>query len=309
MEAREIAVHGHRFAYRTAGSGPVVLLVHGMARSSETWREIVPWLADGYRVIAPDLLGHGLSAKPTTDYSVGAHACCLRDLLVALGHDSERVAVVGHSFGGGVAMQFAYQFPERCDRMVLVASGGLGRDVHPILRALAVPGAEWVVELAAAAGIRSSVESVASALARLGLRASAEIEEVWDAFVSLADADCRRALLHTIRSVIDARGQRVSAVDRLYLAATLPTLIVWGARDVIIPVAHAHEAHAAIPGSRLEIFEDAGHVPHRSEPRRFVEVLRSFLEGPRPEPLGEAGWSALLQAGPAAGAAGSSIPR
>src|SRR5581483_11062588 len=180
MEAREIAVHGHRFAYRTAGSGPVVLLVHGMARSSETWREIVPWLADGYRVIAPDLLGHGLSAKPTTDYSVGAHACCLRDLLVALGHDSERVAVVGHSFGGGVAMQFAYQFPERCDRMVLVASGGLGRDVHPILRALAVPGAEWVVELAAAAGIRSSVESVASALARLGLRASAEIEEVWD---------------------------------------------------------------------------------------------------------------------------------
>src|SRR5262245_35658550 len=202
MEQREIVVHGHRLAYRLAGGGPVVLLAHGMARSADTWDDVIPGLAERYTVIAPDLLGHGRSAEPPGDYSLGAHACVLRDLLVALGHD--RAAVVGHSFGGGVAMQFAYQFPERCERLALVASGGLGREVHAVLRMVALPGAELLLPLVAAAGVRSTVSRVATALRRLGLRVSPDLEEAWAGLVSLADADGRRAFLHTPRAAVDA---------------------------------------------------------------------------------------------------------
>jgi len=139
VEPREITLHGHRVSYRTAGSGPLLVLIHGIAGSSATWEEVLPALAEHYTVVAPDLLGHGLSAKPRTDYSLGAYASGIRDLLGVLGY--ERGTIVGHSLGGGVAMQFAYQFPERCERMVLVSSGGLGHELHLLLRAVALPGA------------------------------------------------------------------------------------------------------------------------------------------------------------------------
>jgi pimeloyl-ACP methyl ester carboxylesterase len=283
MERCEVVVHGHRIAYRTAGAGPVLVLVHGLARSSDTWDDVLPQLAERHCVIALDLPGHGHSAKPRGDYSLGAHASAVRDLLLALGHD--RVAVVGHSFGGGVAMQFAYQFPEWCERLVLVASGGLGREVHPVLRVVAVPGMEFVLPLVAAASLRTTVDRCATALRRLGLRAGPDLEEIWAALGALGDAEGRRAFFHTIRAVIDAGGQRVSAANRLYLAAMMPTLIVWGGRDPIIPVEHAREAHGAIAGSRLEVFPDAGHFPHRDDPRRFAAVLREFMASPAPARL------------------------
>jgi pimeloyl-ACP methyl ester carboxylesterase len=284
----EITIHGHRLSYRTAGAGPVMVLVHGMARGSDSWEAVIASLAEHHTVVAPDLLGHGASAKPQTDYSIGAHACTLRDLLGALGH--ERASFVGHSLGGGVAMQFAYQFPERCERLVLVSSGGLGREVHPILRALALPGAELVLPLVGGKTVRSAVTGVAHALGHLGLHLSPGMHEVCAALISLGDEEGRRAFLHTLRAVIGPAGQRVSATNRLYLAAALPTLVVWGARDPIIPVSHAHVAHAAIAGSRLELFPDAGHFPHCDDPRRFVETVRQFVESTDPLRLDEQGW-------------------
>jgi pimeloyl-ACP methyl ester carboxylesterase len=245
-------------------------------------------------VIAPDLLGHGASAKPRGDYSLGAYASGIRDLLAVLGHD--RVSVVGHSLGGGVAMQFAYQFPERCERLVLVSSGGLGREVNGVLRAAALPGSEWVLPLLCHARVRKTVDAVARFCGGVGLRAAPDLDEMWRGFSSLADEDGRQAFIHTLRTIVDVRGQRVSANDRLYLAAHVPTMLVWGARDRMIPVAHAHDAHAAMPGSRLEIFADAGHFPHRDAPRRFVEVLLDFLDSTTPARVDETEWRTLLRA-------------
>ena len=295
MTTSEVTIHGHRITYRMAGSGPVLLLIHGITGSSSTWDDVMPWLAERYCVVAPDLIGHGNSAKPRGDYSLGAYASGIRDLLGVLGH--ERATIVGHSLGGGVAMQLAYQFPERCERLVLVGSGGLGHEVHPMLRAATLPGAEWVLPLLCATGVRDAVDGIARFLGRVGLRPSPDLDEMWRGFSSLADADCRQAFVHTIRTVVDASGQRVSAGDRLYLAAGVPTMIVWGERDPIIPVAHASAAHAAISGSRLELFPYAGHFPHRDAPRRFVEVLVDFMRTTEPARVDESEWRRLLREG------------
>jgi len=276
MELRELSIHGQRLTYRTAGAGPVVLLIHGMAGSATTWRQAMPGLAERFTVLAPDLLGHGRSDKPAGDYSLGAFASTLRDLLVAVGH--ERATVVGQSLGGGVAMQFSYQYPERTERLVLVGSGGLGREVNPLLRFLTLPGSEAVLQLACAARVRGAIESVGSGAARLGLQPAPVVAELWRSYASLGDEAARHAFLRTLRAVVDPRGQAVSAANRLHLAAEVPTLIVWGDADPIIPVDHAFAAHAAIPGSRLEVFEGVGHYPHCEQPARFVEVLGDFIE-------------------------------
>ena len=285
MEQFEIMLHGHRVRYRAAGDGPLLVLLHGIAGSSSTWEEVGGWLERGHRVVAPDLLGHGESAKPRGDYSLGSYANLVRDLLGALG--DERATLVGHSLGGGVAMQFAYQFPERCERLVLVSSGGLGREVHRLLRSAALPGAEVVLPMLCSRVTRSAVGGATHWLGRLGLRAGPDLEEVWRGFVSLGDADTRRAFLDTVRGVIDVGGQRVSASDRLYLAEELPILIVWGERDPLIPAAHGQVAHERLPGSRLEIFPGAGHFPHRDDPRRFVNLLSDFVATTKPARIAE----------------------
>ena len=280
MELRHAQIHGAPVGYRSAGEGPAVVLIHGMAGSSETWAPTMPLLAEGRTLIAPDLLGHGASAKPRGDYSLGALANGVRDLLVTLGH--ERATIVGHSLGGGVAMQFAYQFPERCERLVLVSSGGLGPEVSTLLRALSAPGAEYVLALGCAPGLRDLGSRIAGLAGRIGMRPGPAMAEVWRSYVSLGDRETRTAFIHTLRSVIDVGGQRVSAIDRLYLASEMPTLIVWGDRDPFIPVAHAHAAHAAMPGSRLEIFEGSGHFPHRDQAARFATLLTEFLSATEP---------------------------
>lgn len=275
-----VVLHGHRVSYRTAGSGPVVLLVHGIAGTSEQWAEVAPVLAEEFTVVAPDLLGHGQSAKPVGDYSLGAYAVSLRDLLVVLGH--RRATVVGHSLGGGIAMQFAYEYPVFAERLVVVSSGGLGREVHPILRAATLPGAEIVLPWLAHQRVLGAGGAVGQVLARFGLRAGPDIAEMARGYASLADAEARAAFLHTVRAVIDYTGQRVSAADRLYLTSLLPTLIVWGRRDPLIPATHGEFAHGEMPGSRLEIFEEAGHFPHLDDPIRFAGILRDFLETTEP---------------------------
>jgi pimeloyl-ACP methyl ester carboxylesterase len=294
LAADEIRLHGHRVRFHLAGEGPVVVLLHGIASTADTWAPVVDALAVHHTVLAPDLLGHGASAKPRGDYSLGAYACGVRDLVTALG--VERATVVGHSLGGGIAMQFAYQFPERVERLVLIASGGLGREVHPILRAATLPGSELVLALLGGGWVRAAGGAVGAAMARVGLRTGEDLAGVATGIASLGEAGARSAFVHTARAALDAGGQRVSATDRLYLAAALPTLIVWGERDPIIPVAHGRAAHDAIPGSRLEVFAGAGHFPHREDPLRFVSALEDFLRSTRPATIAESRWRDLLRA-------------
>jgi pimeloyl-ACP methyl ester carboxylesterase len=277
MEPRLLVLHGHRVAYREAGEGPPLLLVHGIAGDSRTWREAMRYLARSHRVIAPDLPGHGDSAAGSVDYSLGAHACFLRDLLAALG--VSRTTVIGHSLGGGIALQLTYQYPDLCERLVLVASGGLGREVSPLLRALSLPGAELVLPLFLPPFVRRRGEALAGWLRERGIR-SPRMAEVWQSYASLFDRPTRATFLRELRAVVDHRGQVVSARDRLYLA-NHPILIVWGDRDHFIPVEHAHAAHRAIPGSELAVFEGVEHFPHAEQPERFAERVVRFMAATR----------------------------
>lgn len=290
----EVVIHGHAICYRTAGEGPPLLLVHGIAGRAENWDPILPALAREHTVIAPDLPGHGLSGKPPGDYSIGALASAVRDLLVYLGHD--RATIVGHSLGGGVAMQYAYMFPERCDRLVLISSGGLGPDVSPILRAAALPGADLFLTLTAGAAGRVGAP-VGKLLGRFGVRPNADVAEVARGFASLGDAETRKAFLSTLRAVIGTNGQRVDASNRLYLAAEMPTLILWGADDPIIPAHHGERAHAAMPGSRLRILPGAGHMPHFDDPDAIAGALLEFIEQTEPANVTPERWRELLMAG------------
>ena len=279
-DVRHMTLHGHDVAYRQAGSGPVVVLVHGITSSSATWERVMPYLADRFTVIAPDLAGHGESAKPRGDYSLGAHASNLRDLLLALGH--ERATFVGHSLGGGIAMQFSYQFPERCERLVLVDSGGLGRDVNWLLRAATLPGSELVLPLLAATRLLDAGARIGGWLSRLGLGLGTDLEEIARGHATLSDSAARAAFVHTLRSVVEPGGQRVDASNRLYLAEHLPFLLIWGERDSIIPISHGHATHERMPNSRLEVFPHSGHFPQLDEPERFVDVLLEFIDSTEP---------------------------
>jgi pimeloyl-ACP methyl ester carboxylesterase len=280
FEMLETRLHGHRVAYRMAGSGPPIVLIHGITSSSDTWRAVWSRLSEHHTVIAPDLFGHGQSAKPRGDYSMGAFASGVRDLVASL--DIGAATIVGHSLGGGVAMQFSYQFPERTQRLALISSGGLGTSVHSLLRAATLPGAELVLPLLAATRTLSVGRSVGGVLGRVGLRLSTDLLEMAHGHASLGDPETRTAFLQTLRASIDPRGQRVQALDRLYLAGGLPVLIVWGARDRIIPPGHGRRAHELIPGSRLEVFQSSGHFPHLDQPERFAETVEDWIATTEP---------------------------
>ncbi len=277
----ELGLHGNLVRYAHSGtSGPVLVLVHGLASRASQWERVMASLGENYQVIAPDLLGHGLSAKPRGDYSLGAQACGVRDLLAALGHD--RITLVGHSLGGGIAMQFAYQFPERIERLALVNAGGLGQDVSPFLRAATLPGAELVLPVIAGSWVRKAgrgIDRVVGGHLPEGLR------EALFGFGSLGDPATREAFLHTARSVIDVRGQRVDGRDRLYLAVDLPLLVVWGEKDAIIPVEHGRAVAEAVPTARFEVFTQSGHFPHLSEPARLAGVLHDWMSTTEPAQL------------------------
>src|SRR3954470_4773000 len=279
-EVGEITLHGHRMSYRTAGEGPVVLLVHGITGTSEQWNDVIPLLAEHYTVVAPDLLGHGQSAKPRGDYSLGAYAVAIRDLMIALGH--QRATVVGHSLGGGIALQFAYEYPVFSERLVVSSSGGLGREVHPLLRGATLPGSELVLPLIASRRVLDAGIMVGGVLRRMGLRAAPDLAEMARGYATLGDASARQAFLQTLRAVLEPTGQRVSATDRLYLADMVPTLILWGRGDPLIPCKHGEAAHQAMPGSQLQIFDKSGHFPHIDQPLRFARALIDFIESTEP---------------------------
>ncbi|MFE3683508.1 alpha/beta fold hydrolase [Streptomyces sp. NPDC059095] len=295
VRLRHRVVHGYRRAYRTAGQGPPVVLIHGIGDSSATWTEVIPGLARRYTVLAPDLLGHGASDRPRADYSVAAYANGLRDLLGVLG--VERATLVGHSLGGGVAMQFAYQYPESTERLVLVGAGGVGREVNPVLRAATLPGAEPVLALLARPAMRRPARLVIELMRLLGTDLGLDAPDLLGLVDALPDARSRSVFVRTLRSVVDPHGQVVTMLDRCYLTAGMPTLLIWGSRDSVVPPSHGRRAHAAMPGSRLEVFEGAGHFPFHTDPARFLALVEDFIATTPPADWSAEHWHDLLRAG------------
>ncbi|HYB24160.1 MAG TPA: alpha/beta fold hydrolase [Solirubrobacteraceae bacterium] len=292
FEEWEIVLHGRRVIYRIAGSGPPVVLIHGMLNSSSHWQSVALDLARDHTVVAPDLIGHGDSAAPRGDYSLGAHAASIRDLLAAIGID--RASIVGHSLGGGVAMQFFYQFPQRVERLVLISSGGLGQEVSPLLRSAALPGTSALLSLIIQPHLLGALTGAGRYLRKRAVGAGVYLQAIARALRPLENADARGAFLHTLRSVIDVRGQRVSATDRLYLLETMPTLIVWGERDNTIPLSHGRAAHEAAPHSFFRTLPDVAHFPHLEDPVGVAGLLREFMQQTGPGCIEDADWGAVL---------------
>ncbi|MFI5796643.1 alpha/beta fold hydrolase [Streptomyces sp. NPDC051677] len=303
LELQYRVVHGYRRAFRMAGEGPALVLIHGIGDSSATWAGLIPDLARSHTVIAPDLLGHGASDKPRADYSVAAYANGLRDLLTTLGVES--ATLVGHSFGGGVAMQFAYQFPERTERLVLVSAGGVGREVNPALRLVSLPGAQLALSALRLPGATLQVGLVIRLMKLLDTDLGQDAPDLLHLVDALPDETSRSAFIRTLRAVVDWRGQVVTMLDRCYLTAGMPTMLLWGDRDSVVPVRHAYRAHEAMPGSRLEIFEGAGHFPFHSDPARFRALVEEFIRTTAPADWSREHWRALLREGrPGTGATG-----
>jgi pimeloyl-ACP methyl ester carboxylesterase len=290
-----LTIHGHKRAFVKAGSGPALLLLHGLGCDHTTWDPVISTLARRYTVIAPDLLGHGLSAKPRADYSVGGYANGMRDLLTVLGID--KVTVVGHSFGGGVAMQFAYQFPERTERMILVAPGGLGHEVSKGIRAITLPGFHTVMGVVTLPGVRHVTMAALRSLAASGVSKARDLDEVAEIIDSFKDPKARAAIRHVVSAVVDWRGQVVTMADRAYLTQAMPMCVVWGTDDAVIPVRHAGNAAEMAPGATVEVIANAGHFPHKDHPQRFVKVVNDFIRMNPPASYHRGRWRALLKSG------------
>ena len=287
-----MSVPGGVLACTIAGSGEPLLLVHGLGGTRRTWRHVMGSLAATHTVIAPDLPGHGESEAPAGDYSLGAHATALRDLLVALGYSSATVA--GHSLGGGIGLQFAYQFPERTRRLVLISSGGLGPELSPILRAVTLPGAHTVV-----AGLAWVPEGLTRQVLPLismvpGLVARQDAASLTKVLRGLAGSRQRRTFLRTAHAVIDWRGQTVSAARHLDLLTDIPVLVAWGTEDKTIPPHHHQAIAGQIPDPRTVEIAGAGHYPHETAPEQLLPPLHDFLQTTAPFHYNEARWRELL---------------
>lgn len=290
-------IHGYRRAFRIAGSGPVLLLIHGIGDNSETWEPVHAKLAQRFTVIAPDLLGHGNSDKPRADYSVAAYANGMRDLLSVLGID--RVTVLGHSLGGGVAMQFAYQFPQLVDRLILVGAGGVTKDVNIALRIASLPLGGEALGLLRLPLVLSAMQALGKAAGTVlgSTRVGRDLPDVLRILRDLPEPTASSAFTRTLRAVVDWRGQVVTMLDRCYLTESVPVQLIWGDQDAVIPVSHARMAHAAMPGSQLDIFQQSGHFPFHDDPDRFVEVVQRFIDGTEPAEHDQEALRALLRTG------------
>jgi pimeloyl-ACP methyl ester carboxylesterase len=263
-----------------------------MVNSSRHWEEVAMRLARDHTVIAPDLIGHGDSAAVRGDYSLGAHAASIRDLLAVIG--IERATFVGHSYGGGVVLQFFYQFPQRVERIALVSSGGLGHEVSPLLRSAAVPGFSGVLAAGAHPRVLTALRRLGDRMRERGASKGVYLQAIARALRPLERPGAREAFLQTLRAVIDMRGQRVSARDRLYLLSGFPTMVVWGERDKTIPLQHGLDAHDLIGGSRFETLPRAAHFPHLEDPEGLSALLRDFIASTEPGWIDDATWGELI---------------
>lgn len=294
-QVETVRLHGHDRAFLRVGSGPALLLIHGIGSRHETWDRVIPELAKRYTVIAPDLLGHGRSAKPRADYSIGGYANGLRDLLCVLGID--RATIVGHSLGGGIAMQFAYQFPKRTERLVLVGTGGLGPEVNKIIPLCTLPGASTTLGLLTRPSAQRIGVPLLKALHRTGLRRAADLEQLSLVYSDLRTREARDAFRHVLRAIVDMKGQIVTMRDRAYLTEFIPTMVVWGERDTVIPVEHAEIAERELSHAVIKIFEGAGHFPHAEFPELFSDVLIEFIETTAAARYNPAKWDRSIRRG------------
>jgi pimeloyl-ACP methyl ester carboxylesterase len=267
---------GRAVSYLEAGpaDGPVVVLLHGLASDCTTWEPAIgPMARGGLRVLAVDLIGHGESDKPPTGYLLDDFAGSLAAFFADL--EIERATVCGHSLGGAIAVHFGYHHPSLVEGLVLVSAGGLGREVHPVLRAASIPGAERVLD----AAVRPSMQRLYRwpRLQRLLRLTPDNIVNLRRAGRTLGTPEGRAAFFAALRGVIEPAGQRGSFIEMRYLAEHVPTLFVWAEGDGVIPVAHAHAAHAHLPGSRLVVFPGAGHEPHRRNAEQFAAEVVAFV--------------------------------
>jgi pimeloyl-ACP methyl ester carboxylesterase len=180
---------------------------------------------------------------------------------------------------------------------VLVGSGGIGRSVSPMLRLAAVPGIEALMPLFGLPPVRMVTRLTADVMRHFATTFGRDTEELLAVFDALPDNAARTAILRTLRSGVDWRGQVITMLDRAYLAEGMPTLLVWGRHDGVIPLGHGRLAHAAMPGSELEIFDEAGHFPHHSDPTRFVRIVADFVERTEPAPFDAEEWRRRLRRG------------
>jgi pimeloyl-ACP methyl ester carboxylesterase len=284
---------GGTIAYTLAGAGPPLLLIHGLGGNRQTWQALLPGLTRNHTVIAPDLPGHGDSDAPAGDYSLGAHASALRDLLLALG--IRRVSIAGHSLGGDVALQTGYQFPERVDRLILISSGGLGPEVSYLLRAATLPGAEAAVAALTKipAGLMRRFLAVLPALV-----SETDAELVAGVLHGLRDDQQRTAFIRTARSVIDWRGQSVSAARQIGLLRDVPVLVAWGADDTTIPPRHHLALAERVPHVVMVEIAGAGHYPHETAAAQLLPAMERFLTSTQPFRYSETRWVKQLTESP-----------
>ena len=273
---RRVTLHGREVAYTDyPGKGPALLMLHGVGSSSEGWDESAALLASsGSRVICVDLPGHGDSSRERGDYSLGALASTVRDLIDQL--NLGPVILVGHSLGGGISLQFLYQYPSHVRGLVLVSSGGLGREANWALRLASLPGSGVVIGAAVNKRTLAAYNSAHRAMRKALRRGEEAREHALERFGWLAESDRRHTFLSTLRSVVDVSGQRVSALEKLHLSRSLPVLIIWGRKDAIIPVSHGELAHSMLEHSEFVVFDDAAHEPHRTDPERFATTITGW---------------------------------
>lgn len=269
-----VTASGHQMSYVTGGSGPPMVLLHGLGANSFTWRYVLPTLMQHYTIFAPDMFGCGDSDKANVDFSLHAMAGYVNGFMEAVGLD--RAIFVGHSLGGGLTMQYCHEYPGHAERIVLVSSGGLGTDLHWLLRISTLPGANGII--GAMADPRTRLPQLSRTmeqrrLHRLDQEFDPDTQTMLDRFQSY---ETRQAFLSMLRHVGGLKGQRLSALAHLG-ELTVPVLLIWGARDSTIPVSHGRHALSFIPFAHLEVLPNCYHRPQIEAPRRFNELILDFL--------------------------------
>ncbi len=276
LERRFVTVCNFQMSYLTGGQGEPVVLLHGLGADNSTWRKVLPELARHFTVYALDMFGCGQSDKPLIEYTVEAMAHYVRLFMDAV--SIKQAHLIGHSLGGGIAMQTLYFSPERVQRVVLIDSGGLGRDVHWLLRMTTLPGAHRIIGMLT--DPRSRLLELLGKMEEYEVRPlNAEFEsEIPVTMGRLRDPDVRRSFLRMLRAVGSLSGQTVSALSRLPERADRQFLLIWGERDRIIPAAHGRAAATLLPNAHLVVIPNCFHQPHIEYPLQFLQLTLDFLQ-------------------------------
>ena len=266
-------VDGLRLRYRDGGSGEPVLLLHGIGRSLEDWTEQHDRLSDRYRVISLDLPGFGYSDRLPGSTTLTGLAAALPRFLDAVGVAGP-VHVVGHSLGGAVAMRLAADRPERARSLVLANSAGFGKEVTFALRVLAVRPLGALLLRPSRTGATRTTQAI------FRDRSFATAERIEHAFALSGRPAHSRTLLEVARELGGFRGVHEpwrTALLADLTAHDIPTLVVWGDRDLILPAAHLEAARAALPQAETHLFPATGHMPQIERADAFAELAGAFL--------------------------------